>query len=227
VKELVLSALVGLSIECGADLQVATKEETWKKDVCEVFAGYADVKLQPVRTVSKKIDIDSNLATKLDISEPAAGRMVVKRAVLSEDGARILLTTFYAVSAYKEVWVARRNINKDSVIGRHDVVKEKKDVADFIGIKALSFDNPAGAYTERRFAKGQIILSDYLKNQPLISKGREINAVMSDGSIKISVRSVALNNGYLENDSVKVKLLDSGSIKVGRVRDSETILLDI
>lgn len=227
MKELVLSALVGLGIECGAGLQGILEADAWKEEVCEVFSDYTDVKLQPVRTVSKKIDVDQKLTKKLDISEPAAGRVVVKRAVTLEDGKNILLTTFYSVSAYKEVWVARRNINKDSVIARHDVVKEKKDIGGFIGIRALAFSNPAGSYTERRFAKGQIILSDYLKTRPLISKGREINAVMSSGPIKISVRCVALQNGYLENDSIKVKLLDSGSIKVGSVKDSETILLDI
>lgn len=224
MKELVLSALLGLNIDC-VPQQKYSPAELWKKDVCQVFDGYDNVKLKAVRSLTKPVDGAHISKTEPDISKPIAGRVAVKRRTQLENGQDVMLTTFYTVSAVKDVWVARRNINKDSVIGSRDVVMEKRDVIGFVGVKTIVPD-VVGAFTERRFTKGQIILGDYLRATPVVTKGKEVNALLESGGIKISTPGVLLQNGYLENDTVKIKLLDTGAIKSGRVRDDETILLD-
>jgi flagella basal body P-ring formation protein FlgA len=229
VKQAILSALMSLDIECNTALTLNKLDQStlWKQEVCTAyFLEYTDVKLRAIRNTLKKIDGGMS-DKKTEMSLPIAGRMTIKRTIENENHIWMLVTTFYAIDAFKEVWVTQRAIKKNEVLADRDIKKEIRNIGGLIGLKTFPHQNPTGFFIEKGLARNQIIYTDYLSVKPLIKKGEEVNVVFASGGLKLKMKGAALENGFKIEDSIKVRLINTGKIFTGKIKDNETVDVDI
>jgi flagella basal body P-ring formation protein FlgA len=229
VKQAMLSALLSLDIECNATLPLNKLDQStsWKQDVCTAyFLEYADVKLRAIRNTLKKMDGRTS-NKKIEISRPIAGRMTIKRNIEDENHVWMLVTTFYAIDAFKEVWITQKAIKKNEVLIDRDIKKEVRNIGSLIGLKTFPHQNPTGFFIEKGLARNQIIYTDYLSVKPLIKKDKEVTVIFASGSLKLKIKGVALENGFKIEDSIKVRLIDTSKIFTGKIKDDETVDVDI
>lgn len=227
MKTLLFSALLNLDIDCNTvSLHEVSENIKWKKDVCEkYFSDYLNVKIRAIRTTSKKVGVLNE--KKFEVSQPIAGRVIVKRIVDDGNAELILITTFYAIDAFKEVWIAHRNIKQNEILTERDITKEVKNIGNVIGVEHFPDKNPKGAFIGNSLTKGQIIYSSYLSDKPLIEIGKEVSVVFASGGLKLNMKGVALHNGFMADDAIKIRLLDTGKIFTGKIKDNETVTVDI
>lgn|GEM_PF-4478455 len=227
MKALIFSTLLNLDVDCNTFNRAETNDASdWKKNVCETyFSEYSNVKMRALRHTSKKV-IEST-EKKIQATQPVAGRMIVKQISMNESSELIQTTTFYAIDAFKEVWIAQKNIQKNEIIVGNDVVKEIKNVGSIIGIEKFPEKNPQGLFIENSLPKGQIIYSRYLSEKPIIEAGKSVNVIFASQYIKLNTKGVALQHGFSTESVIKVRLIDTGKIFLGKIKDNETVTVDI
>jgi flagella basal body P-ring formation protein FlgA len=228
VKQVVMSALLSLDIECNTALSLKSPNEgtLWEQEICQTyFPEYLNVRLRAIRNTVKQVSSDIG-NKKIEITPPIAGRMTIKRVVRENTDAWKLATTSYAIDAFKEVWVARRTIRKNEVLSGQDIEKVLRNVGNLVGLKTFPEQNPTGSFVEKGLPKGQIIYQDYLLSKPLVEKNEEVKVVFKSGSLTLEMDGVALENGFKIDDLIKVRLIDTGKVLTGKVKDNETIAVD-
>ncbi len=76
----------------------------------------------------------------------------------------------------------------------------------------------------RDIKKGSILKKSFLKKEPLIRRGEEVNVIFRSGNLEISFSGKALDTGFY-GDIIRVKSLNTGKILRGRVISEGSVLI--
>ncbi len=76
----------------------------------------------------------------------------------------------------------------------------------------------------RYIKKGERVKKSFLKKEPLIRRGDEVDVVFRKGALEISFKGKALDTGFY-GDTIRVKSLNTGKILRGRVISEEAVLV--
>ncbi len=76
----------------------------------------------------------------------------------------------------------------------------------------------------RPLRKEEVIRKGYLKKEPLVRRGEEVNVIFRKGSLEISFVGEALDNGFL-GDTIRVRSANTGKILRGRVISEGSVLV--
>ncbi len=78
--------------------------------------------------------------------------------------------------------------------------------------------------TLRSLRKEEVIKKSYLKKEPLVRRGEEVNIIFRRGNLEISFVGKALDNGFL-GDTIRVRSANTGKILRGRVISEGSVLV--
>lgn len=229
LKFLAITALLGLDINCnsGVNSLQRVEEEAWKVEVCEKkFSEYEEVKLTPIRTSRKEATAllrNSNV----DISDPIAGRITVSRIEKNENNQLFHVKTHYKIDAYLDVWTAKKHLQPNKALKEMDIQKKKMNIGKYIGIRSFITKPPEGQYLDKKIARGQILFLDYFSQEPLIDRNKEIYVIVSSNNVRLEMKGVALERAFALNETIKVRLLDTSKILTGKVKDNETVHIEM
>jgi len=107
-----------------------------------------------------------------------------------------------------------------------DLVAERRDILAFRdALPAVAFEDPALELAENLVAGVPLTLR-MIRSRPLIHRGTVVDAVVADGSMTISIKVEALEDG-LRGQSVRVRNLKSRHEFWGKVQNEETILVTL
>lgn len=76
----------------------------------------------------------------------------------------------------------------------------------------------------RHIQKGEPIRKSYLKKEPLVRRGDEVDVIFRSGNLEIGFRGEALDTGFY-GDTVRVRSLNTGKILRGRVVSEGSVLV--
>ena len=76
----------------------------------------------------------------------------------------------------------------------------------------------------RPIPKGEILKKSFLKREPLVRRGEEVNVIFRKGNLEISFTGEVLDNGFL-GDVVRVRSANTGKILRGRVVSEGSVLV--
>jgi len=127
---------------------------------------------------------------------------------------------------WREVWISGSPLPRGQSLRTADLVAERRDILAFRdALPAVAFEDPALELAENLVAGVPLTLR-MIRSRPLIHRGTVVDAVVADGSMTISIKVEALEDG-LRGQSVRVRNLKSRHEFWGKVQNEETILVTL
>ncbi len=128
------------------------------------------------------------------------------RRVIVKDSKNNIVKTFainVQILVYKDVLVAKTPINYDSSIDSTNTIIEKREVSRYLD--KIIETTPKNVNATRNYQKGSLILSNGIKQKPLIDKNSTIDIVfLSSKGLKITLQGKALKEGGL-GETIQVR----------------------
>lgn len=115
------------------------------------------------------------------------------------------------VSIFEPVYLAKINIERNSVISESDFFVSKKNIALLYGnnLKVDEFNNEL--LVKETIEAGGTLRIDNVKSVPAVIAGKVIDAMVNEGAVSIQVKATARNDAEV-GEIVKVKSLQGGRI---------------
>lgn len=218
-----ISLALGLEIDCNtlSSRPLLPEEVTFKTQVCdEYFGAYKNVKLKQLRSTSKLVTT-GNLG--IEVQKPKAGRILIRYRERNKEGRVVEISAFYALTAFDDVWVAKRNIGPNTGLKSRWFKQEEKDIARYLGMHEPEKGALGRKYTERSIRKGQIIFSDMIQNKPFLEANTKVDVILQKKGISITMQGLALENAQNINDLIQVKIKETGKILSGKIDENKII----
>lgn len=164
-----------------------------------------------------------NFSYQILINRVFTGNIIMNLDILSGNQILKSLKLAFQVKIFKEVYSAKNNISKGSVISKDDIILRLSDVTKEFSEGFLKDENEIiGKLAERDIVAGFIFTGKHLGNKTLIKRKQLIEMVIKSGSLNISARGEALEKGC-KGDIIKAKNIDTGVIVYGEITDNNTI----
>lgn len=156
---------------------------------------------------------------------PATGlapRMAVSFRIYCGDDSQGEYSMLLSCAVMRDVFVTGRRIDRGDSIGASDFTIQQRDVLATPG-KCVTATTPISEYrTRAAVAEGQILQWRDVELRPLIHKGQIVEAVASEGAMRISIKAVALEDGR-QGDVVSVRNLSTSKEIQARILDERTV----
>lgn len=120
--------------------------------------------------------------------------------------------------------VAIRQISPGSVIGKDDVIVQRRPISPGIGSFATAADELVGRKVRGTIKPNQVIRIDQTEKIPLIKNGQLVTIIAENESMKVSVSGRARAAGSL-GDIIPVQNLNSQREIPAKIIDSSTVLV--
>ena len=123
-----------------------------------------------------------------------------------------------------DVYVAHSTIMRGQLLKEADVTLEKRDILssrEFL--TSVPLDDPFVEFREN-VQTGNLITARLLRLRSVVKRGRQVEAMFQDDSLKISVRAEALEDG-VPGQIVRLRNVQSRREFKGKVQDEETVLV--
>jgi flagella basal body P-ring formation protein FlgA len=156
---------------------------------------------------------------------PAGGTVPFKVTLFLSDGTTRDLTATARVRIYDTVAVSSARIQRHEILGIDDVRLERREVTH---LPDAYFSDPlelAGQRTKRLTGIGKIFTASDVEPNPLIKRGSGVMVCVAIGSVTVSSKAKALEDGIL-GDVIKVQDLGTRKRLVGIVAGERLVLLD-
>lgn len=127
---------------------------------------------------------------------------------------------------YREVWVAGSTLRRGQLLRDADLMRERRDVLTLRDpYPAPTLENPALELAEN-VPSGTPLSVRSVRPRPIILRGKVVDALVSDGSLVITVKVEVLEDG-LPGQTVRVRNLRSRHEFRGKIQNEETILVTL
>ncbi len=122
----------------------------------------------------------------------------------------------------REVFSVTRRIERGQILSTNDVTTTVTDVLPAT-VNAISSSVAIGEYrTKTSIAAGDLLSWRDVELKPLVRKGQVVEAVASEGALRVTVKAVALEDGR-EGDIVSVRNLSTSKDIQARILDDRTV----
>lgn len=215
----------GVTISCGS-IKSGLSHEPWEAELCnKYFSEFTGVELKPIRTTRREAKESTPV---LAVEKPKAGRVLVKRRVRDvKSGSFVEVSTYYVLTAYAGVWIAKKDIRANTVIKKRWAEYEYRNVASYLGIEQLVADSPVGFFTEQPIKKGNMFFLSKLKKKPLVQAGESIGVLIKNGDIRIQTRGIAVWHVYTVGETVDVRIKETGKVISGEIDENSVVHYNI
>ncbi len=127
---------------------------------------------------------------------------------------------------FREVWVAGSTLRRGQLLRDADLMRERRDVLTLRDpYTDPTLENPALELAEN-VPSGIPLSTRSVRFRPVILRGKVADALISDGSLLITVKVEVLEDG-LPGQTVRVRNLKSKREFRGKVQNEETILVTL
>ncbi len=202
------------------ELKKAAPKDDWPAYVCDKFdEEYQDINLKIISERSTR-NVEKELIGFFKIDSVRAGR--AKVAWSSSDNMH-KSEIWVSLKGKKKVWVFNKNLTPGKTIRKRDVKESFENVAHFAGVTELPEKSPVGKVLLKRARKGKVITSSFISEPPLIEKNDKVRVTVEYGSVKISSKARALEDGWKVGDRIKIKV-DSAEEPVTAIVEGDKLV---
>ncbi len=127
---------------------------------------------------------------------------------------------------WREVWVAHSNLGRGTSVNGADIARERFDVLNIREALAEFSADDSNLELAEPVSAGVPLLARSVKARAVIHRGQAANALVQDGTLSITTKVEALQDGA-PGDTIRVRNLVSHRDLTGQVLDGQTILVSL
>jgi len=133
------------------------------------------------------------------------------------------IPVWFAVSAYKTVWVAKNDLPVRHVITADDFAAEQRDIA---GISAAVFsDDLNSVWLKKPMTAGAVFLTENVEQIPPVRRAQDVRVKVISGKVELETRGIALQDGKI-GQRVQIARHDNAKIYFAQVQGEGMVLVD-
>lgn len=129
------------------------------------------------------------------------------------------------LNLYGDVVVTTHKLRRNAVITEDDLALSRRKITGYAQQLIPSIADAVGLEVTQTLGPGAILLSRYVKKQPLVHRGDMVTILVASGNLKITAHGEAKGKGA-EGDMIKIKNLASRRIISARVVDRGLVEVD-
>ncbi|MDW8074326.1 MAG: flagellar basal body P-ring formation chaperone FlgA [Bacteroidota bacterium] len=157
------------------------------------------------------------------LDKPLAGRVNVEVTFHTNGIELKRIRIPVKITAWRAVPVAKRFLQRGTVLTTEDVSYERRDVTQYIDLLP---DSVIGCQLRQSVMQGAPLLRPYLSSNGRIRAGQAVTLVLRSNGIIIRAMAHALQNAEV-GSGVKVRRTDTGAVLVGTATDEKTVLVEL
>lgn len=193
------------------------------KAVCSsVSIKLKDVKVSEFSSFERRKNGVAAEQKNMVVSGLKAGRIKVVW-LQTDSGVTVEHTKWFLIRAINDVWVAKRDLQRGTILAPGDLEFASEDVAPLIGVKSLVDSSPLGRYTNKVIRRGAKFTEDMFSPKPLIEVQAQIDLVLKNAGVKITGRGTALTAGMSIGSKILVKFQNNPQSYSGVVINESTV----
>lgn len=127
---------------------------------------------------------------------------------------------------WREILVARSTLRRGQLLANADVAPEKRDSFQFRDPLDPTARAEDGLEVSENVPAGSPLTARSVRQRPLVTRGRLLDAVVQDGALNISLKVEALEDG-LAGQMVRVRNPISRRELSGKVMNEQTVLIPL
>ena len=128
------------------------------------------------------------------------------------------------VKAYKNVLVARSEINRESAVTSFNTMIQRKEISNLISHVIAPGELKKDAMARRVFKEGEIIDTRFLTTKPDVLRNQEVTAFFKSSGIMVSISATAQTDGNI-GDYVTLKSPKYQKVYRGKVIGPNRVLI--
>jgi flagella basal body P-ring formation protein FlgA len=149
-------------------------------------------------------------------------RMIVSFRILCGEKSQGDFSMQLSCALYRDVFVTGRRVERGETLSAGDFSVQQVDVLP-ASVNAVSSSVAIGEYRSRAIlSDGQLLAWRDIELKPLVRKGQVVEAVASEGAMRVTVKAVALEDGR-GGDIVSVRNLSTSKDIQARILDERTV----
>jgi flagellar basal body P-ring formation protein FlgA len=216
IRPLLAALLTLASLSAGArddNAQIRSAIETYLRNQTAGMPGQASFVVNPVENSATRPP-----CTSLDVSMPPGARAIGRTTVLvrcrAEGGWAIYVPV--QIRLVTEYLATSRPLNQGHLIGENDLIRQSGDLGDLPNGVLLDPSQAVGRITIRPIPTGKPLLTELLRQPPVVQAGQSVKVVSRGPSFEVSNDGRALT-AAAEGQVVQVRL-NSGQVVSGLAR---------
>lgn len=225
----ILTALMGISINCNELIDRPATDVSWQKSICaELSKDYQNIRLVPLKNVILSNAMTSN--DELGVPQVASfqgGRLKITVNERTKSNSINEVDYFFHVDAYKEIWILKKAMNSGSILQEKDISRMSINVAPFVGIKDFIYEAPIGKKLKNSQKSKSILFTDSVENPDIITIGDALTALIVGGNLSIEMPAIALESGSENSEKIKVRLVATGATFDATITGNKNVQIDI
>jgi flagella basal body P-ring formation protein FlgA len=160
---------------------------------------------------------------------PTAGvtpAFIVRFQLCTEQGSLGTWQATMQAHVWRTVWVAHSNLRRGELVNGADIIRERCDVLNVREALAEFSATDPNLEVSSAVTSGVPLLARQIKPRVVIHRGQTANALVQDGTLSISAKVVALEDGA-PGDTIRARNPASSRYMSGKVLDEQTILISL
>ncbi len=126
------------------------------------------------------------------------------------------------LTAYREVLVARRPLNRGATLSSRDVRREKRDITIARGAYLTDLAQLEGKVLRRSVPEGRMMTMELLDEEELIKRGQQVTLMVAHNGFTVRMAGTALTDGAV-NQRIRVENTSSKRTVEGIVRSRQVV----
>ena len=229
-----IAAIILLTLTSAkAEAQVITLQQLKNEISKQVISSYreytdADLKVDLLTVPFSELNIkDGKVTYKVTSNSNRFMQRDVKRVEIYVNGtlAKIVMIPV-EVKAYKNVLVARSEINRESSVTSFNTMIQRKEISNLISHVIAPGELRKDTMTKRIFKEGEIIDKRFLTTKPDVLRNQEVTAFFKSSGVMISISAIAQSDGNV-GDYVTLKSPKYQKVYRGKVIGQNRVLITI
>lgn len=165
-----------------------------------------------------------SLQSFLPSGQPSAGRLTVGVRCAAPKPWRLYVPV--RITRHVEVLVAARPLPRGIALSADAIRHGRRDPTDLSGAWYTEPSQLLGLETRRAIRAGEVLSPQLLSSARLIRRGQELVLFATSGSMTVTVKGKALEDG-VEGDIVRVRNLSSDRVVEGRVVGTDKVQVSL
>lgn len=151
-------------------------------------------------------------------------QMLIPMTITENGQDRGTIVMSVRIEIFKEIVVAKKDIEKNSVINENDVETARKEVTILPPYYVTNIKDVVSHTAKIKVPQGSIVYSTMVKLPPVVQKGSTVKIQVSGENVFVSAQGIALEDGQAgqtikirradSKDTLDVQVINSGVVEV-------------
>lgn len=197
---------------------ILTERPDWQgEDIRISFKGGENI----LRAYEKEQEIEFKVPSSYKLTK-ITPQMVLPIAVIADGAPKEKFNVWVKVELYKDIVVALKKINKNTLIAAKDVGVAKREVALLPAKYFEDAQEIVGKKAKASIYEGSVVFDWMVKLQPSVTKGQKVKILAESPGLLVEALGIALEDGQI-GDTIKVKRVDSKEKIEAEIKSSNEV----